>query len=226
MNRSAGRAERSLGMGGALLFGCLFAVMVVIAAACGGGSGSSLIVLPTATATVSATPTPTATPTRVLTICPNSFALCAASTCTATGGTITLNNGQTYPAAQCVCPVLPGPSIADVNAGNMQGSCTPPEGGVWSTYQVDQNIPQAAASPAWSEAPAPFLVCPAGDQYAQCWNFACVLGEVVNDVQLAVCTCPIETSTTDFVSQAGLTGQAACDQIPVGGALPSDSSTD
>ena len=196
-----------------LCCGLLIALSLAVAA-CGSSNSSSS---PAPTATPTSTPIP-----QALTICPNNFALCAASTCTATGGTITLNDGKTYPAATCTCPVLPGPSIADVNAGNMQGSCTPPNGGVWSTYQINTNFPQAAATPAWSTVSTVMQICPARGQFAQCWNMACTLSSVVNGVQLANCTCPIETALTPYVCQAGLGNPAACNQLPVSAAVNVD----
>jgi hypothetical protein len=198
----------------AALSGVLF-VLAVVAVACGGSSNNS--------STPAPTPTPTATPTATpiphqLTLCPQNFALCAASTCTETGKTITVNNGKTYPAVTCTCPVLQGPAIADVTQGNMQGSCDSPEGGVWSLYQIDSDIPQASATPAWAEAPAPVNICPAAGKFGQCWNFACTLGEIVNNVQLATCTCPEEVALSGYVTQA----QNACDDIPVAGAVAID----
>src|SRR6476620_6597120 len=63
-------------------------------------------------------------------ICKGRFALCAASTCQATGKYITVNvtGGGTamFPEYDCTCPILDGPSIADLSGGNMKGSCTPP----------------------------------------------------------------------------------------------------
>ncbi|HVB80918.1 MAG TPA: hypothetical protein VNE82_13345 [Candidatus Binataceae bacterium] len=93
---------------------------------------------------------------------------------------------------------------------------------MWSTYQINDQIPQAAATPAWSEAPAIPLICPAGREFAQCWNFACKLGPIVNGVQLATCTCPIEIAVTRFVTQAGLAGKVACSRLPIGAAVAVD----
>ena len=66
------------------------------------------------------------------TICQGRFALCAASTCKATGKDITVNvtggGTATFPEYDCTCPILDGPSIADLTGGNIQGSCTPPSG--------------------------------------------------------------------------------------------------
>src|SRR5262245_24757901 len=75
------------------------------------------------------------------------FALCAASTCTALPGeTIAVNTATgtaPFPAAQCTCPIFNGPALADLNGGNMQGSCDPPPNdGVWSLYLPTGEIPQ------------------------------------------------------------------------------------
>ena len=63
-------------------------------------------------------------------ICNGYFALCAASTCTPTGKQITVKTATggtaTFPEADCTCPVILGPSIANLAGGNMQGSCEPP----------------------------------------------------------------------------------------------------
>ena len=62
---------------------------------------------------------------RQLTICQNTeFALCAASTCVATGGMVKNSQGKKYPAVSCECPIVVGDNIADLNGGNMKGSCT------------------------------------------------------------------------------------------------------
>ena len=63
-------------------------------------------------------------------LCPGDFALCAASICTPTGGTIevkceagapgcTAIGTASFPEAQCICPIFPGPSICDVSGGNI-----------------------------------------------------------------------------------------------------------
>lgn len=100
-------------------------------------------------------------------ICRRYFALCAASTCKPTGGQITVRTatGGTaiFPEADCKCPVILGPSIANLGGGNMQGSCEPPgRGQIWSTYQPRPNIPQAITNwvPTPPEAAAPPLFCP------------------------------------------------------------------
>jgi hypothetical protein len=151
---------------------------------------------------------------RELVVCKDAtFALCASSTCTATGGTIVGNDGIPFPAASCTCPVVVGDTIADLKQGNMDGSCEAPEGYVYSTYSFLSTYPQLIDG-TWQEAQAIPLVCPAQDPYAQCWNWKCTLGEVVDGVQLADCICPIQQGFA-FFSQAGQGGEANCAEIPV-----------
>jgi hypothetical protein len=76
-------------------------------------------------------------------ICHGYFALCAASTCTPTGGQITVRTATggtaVFPEADCTCPVLLAPSIANLAGGNMQGSCEPPgPGQIWSDLSAQR----------------------------------------------------------------------------------------
>jgi hypothetical protein len=175
-------------------------------------------------------------------ICGGYFALCAASTCmpkpgqtitirTATGGT------ATFPEADCTCPVILGPSIANLAGGNMQGSCEPPEpppgGQIWSTYQARDNIPQALTNwvPTLPEAAAPPLFCPAslglGQQFVQCFSMLCDTETWVNNVPVVTCHCPIGASqagtlvppATAFLTQAGQGDPETCARNPVAGSL-------
>src|SRR5262245_58577516 len=67
-------------------------------------------------------------------LCPGDFALCAASICTPTGGTIevkTRTGTASFHEAQCTCPIFPGPSIGDISGGNIAkplgpGHCSEP----------------------------------------------------------------------------------------------------
>ena len=172
--------------------------------------------------------------------CLGDFALCAASTCTPTGGTITVNTATgtaPFPAAQCICPIFNGPAIGDLNGGNMQGSCDPPpNNGIWSMYALHGHIPQAIND--WSrstrQSAAPAQVCPAdldlGSQSANCFSFACVRAGKIRGVDVAVCTCPLGESlegtpiqpNTAFVTQAGQCDEGICSQHPVSGPLPFD----
>src|SRR5262245_35836609 len=97
--------------------------------------------------------------------CVGDYALCAASTCPPTGGTIAVNTATgtaNFPVAECTCPIFNGPAIADLNGGNMQGRCEPPpDNGVWSLYSPQGHIPQEIND--WSkgkkQSAAPIFVC-------------------------------------------------------------------
>ena len=171
-------------------------------------------------------------------ICRGYFALCAASTCMPTGKQITVRTATggtaTFPEADCTCPVLLGPSIANLAGGNMQGSCEPPEPGtIWSTYQPRPNIPQALTNwvPTPPEASAPPLFCPKslnlGNQLVNCFSFLCDSQTYINNVPVVTCHCPIGESLagtsvpphTSFLTQAGQGDQAFCAEHPVSGPI-------
>jgi hypothetical protein len=169
-------------------------------------------------------------------ICVGDFALCAASTCTPLKGVeIAVNTAgggtANFPAAQCTCPIFNGPALADLNAGNMKGSCEPPsDNGVWSLYLPTGHIPQEINN--WNtgekKSAAPIQVCTSGD-FANCFNFACTrAGKVKGNVEVATCTCPINesiegtTAGPPFDTPAGQCNQDICSQHPVGSAFPFD----
>ena len=155
-----------------------------------------------------------------LAVCSGEFALCAASTCKPTGGTITLNSGAVKPEVVCRCPILKGPAIADLTAGNMQGSCEAPAGKVWSLFFPRLNYPQEASG--FSNNPKRNNVviqsCDAallqGANGANCFSFICER-EAGNNI--ATCKCPIGQSAanTTFLTEAGQGNPQACFQNPV-----------
>jgi hypothetical protein len=184
-------------------------------------------------------------------LCPGDFALCAASICTPTGGTIevkTATGTARFPEAQCICPIFRGPSIGDVNGGNIAqplgpGHCSEPptivngmpvDDGIWSLYRPRGNIPQEIND--WSRrrnlSAAPFNFCPASamDTFANCFSFACVRAGEINGVKVATCFCPIGESLTGtkiergtaFGTQAGQGNDDICSQLPVGATFQLD----
>ena len=186
-----------------------------------------------------------APPTGVTT-CSGEFALCAASTCTpvldsqgkqkmiqvrVAGGGL-----ASYPEMSCVCPILKGKAIADVNSGNMRGSCAAPsKNGVWSLYSFRQHIPQA--SNGWATSPLAKTqvtgqVCAGVPNVSapvvNCFSFACSPAPSINGVKLADCRCPLSETLNGgpvalgqgFITDAGQGNPAACSQFPVGGPLP------
>src|SRR5665213_1891297 len=137
-----------------------------------------------------------------LQVCKGSYALCAASTCTPTGGTIDVNTAtgtNTFSAAACTCPVYNGPAIADPSGGNMKGSCERPgHDRVWSLYAPKTNIPQAVNN--WSrkftDTAVSFQLCSSNDNvgstFANCFSFACTIDKKrQNGVKTATCICPL-----------------------------------
>ena len=148
---------------------------------------------------------------------------------------------ELFPAAECLCPILPGPSLADVSGGNMgeplgPGDCTPPEDdGVWSLYSTAvTNIPQEINN--WNtgkkkSATSPLLCIKTPMiTFANCFSFACVrAGKIHGNVEVATCFCPFGESVsgepvapgTAFETQAGQGSPDICSQIPVGIPFPS-----
>jgi hypothetical protein len=172
--------------------------------------------------------------------CPGDFALCAASTCTPLPGVeIAVNTAgggtRNFPAAECTCPIFPGPGLADVNGGNMKGNCEPPsDNGVWSLYLLTGHIPQEINN--WNKgekkSAAPIQLCSSGD-FANCFSFACTrAGKVKGNVEVATCICPINESLEGaaagppFATPAGQCNQDICSQSsqnpPVGAPFPFD----
>jgi hypothetical protein len=173
--------------------------------------------------------------------CPGDFALCAASTCTRTGGQIdvrTAAGGTTlFDEAECTCPIFPGPGLADVKGGNMRDTCAPPtvvhgqptDDGIWSWYLPTGHIPQAINH--WSrgqkQTAAPIQVCGSGD-VVNCFSFACVRAGKIHGVEVATCYCPINESLqgaaagAPFFTPAGQCNQDTCSQLPVGAPFPPD----
>jgi hypothetical protein len=171
--------------------------------------------------------------------CRGYFALCAASTCTPTGNTVTVNvtGGGTadFPEADCVCPIFYGRAIADLNGGMMSGSCAPPSTDqLWSIYSNSKFIPQAING--WAQsgpaALAPKQVCRArlnlGDESVNCFGFACDSETYINGVPVATCHCALGESFngtavaphTAFWTNAGQRDQDICGDYPAAVPLP------
>jgi hypothetical protein len=170
--------------------------------------------------------------------CTGPYALCAASICQPTGKSITVNvaSGGTavFPEANCTCPIFTGTvSVGNGFQGNMRGSCSAPQGRVWSAYSAQTQIPQeitgwAQTSP---EDDAPAMVCSAalnlGSQSVNCGEFLCEVAGMRNGVPVAICHCPIGETVggvpvspnTTFLTQAGQGNTAYCAAHPVSRAL-------
>ncbi len=163
-----------------------------------------------------------------LTMCKGPYALCAAATCTKTGQ---LFPGTDFPEVVCVCPVLPGPALADVTGGNMQGDCTPPVDpatnkiGVWSLFWPHLDIPQKVRG-RWHENVfalphnCPSTISGQPVLFGQCFSYSCKNVRKINGVIVADCYCPaqqvIDPNKEEFAVQAGQCQASVCTQIPVG----------
>lgn len=164
-----------------------------------------------------------------LTVCQGKFALCAASTCTKTGKTITTNNGQSYPEVVCKCPVLEGPSIADLSAGVMKGSCSvdDPTTQVWSLFAPRLvegfHYPQEANNferQPPSKTKAQIQSCPGAvaQESTNCWGMMCRYDKhPKNGTVTATCSCPTGqiAKGTVFLTEAGQGDPKACYKHPV-----------
>lgn len=161
-------------------------------------------------------------PGRNLTVCSQDFALCAASTCEPIpGGTVTNNSGATFPSASCLCPILHGPALADLNAGNMNGKdcAQPAPNKVWSLFWLHLRIPQQTVGGKWKTLPAIPQNCPGSSnrgQLVNCFSWSCKRLGRVSGVEVAECICPIQSVSGDtFAIQSGLCKQSACNEFPV-----------
>lgn len=155
-----------------------------------------------------------------VTLCKGEYALCAASTCTPTGKTITPNDGVPYPEVICKCPILHGTAIADPTLGNMKGSCDASgPNHVWSLFAPRMNYRQEASD--FSRNPLKQAVtiqlCEAklqqGFNASNCFSFDCEKGPD----GIAMCRCPMGQNPADtaFLTEAGQGDKSACFQHPV-----------
>jgi hypothetical protein len=137
--------------------------------------------------------------------CNSYFALCDASTCRPTGGTVTVHvtgdGTAEFPEANCTCPIVYGRAAADLNGGNMRGSCKPngPDE-VWSLYSTLDHIPQKING--WVQSGPAAAVIPQlcsedlnlGHQSVNCWSLSCDSKRYVNGIPVATCHCALGES--------------------------------
>ena len=170
--------------------------------------------------------------------CPGEFALCAASTCTPTGGKVQVNTATgtaLFDEDVCTCPIFPSPGLADVSGGNMKGTCLAPkevqgkptDQGIWSWYLPTDQIPQAKNN--WSrgqnQTAVTIQACGSG-QVVNCFSFACERAGKINGLEVANCYCPInenlqgEAEGPPFFTPAGQGNSDFCFKYPVGAPFP------
>ena len=125
--------------------------------------------------------------------CTGEFAFCGASPASPTGRSITVRTASgtaQFREAVAICPIVKGTALADLNGGNMKGSCKAPRGTVWSLFFPFKEVPQA---PSWATAPTnphTFTTTQAY-QMTNMFSFSCKKANVVNGVRLSNCYGPI-----------------------------------
>ena len=153
-----------------------------------------------------------------LAICEGEYAFCGASAATATGKTITVD-GEKFQEGVAVCPVLTGPSIANLSL--MNDSCKPPKGEhtVWSLFAYKTSYPQA---PDWKTLPAQprtFVTTAGTGGMSNMWSFPCVKEpKKVNGVTLAKCFGPLNESP--WTNGSVPIGTNVVTDAPVGATYP------
>jgi hypothetical protein len=161
--------------------------------------------------------------------CSGAFALCAASTCKATGRMITIKEKE-YPEMICSCPVLKGKALADVNGGTMEGSCARKnKDQVWSLFSYRSFLPQEVNN--WSTSPIKSKTrvqeCSSelnlGTKSVNCFSMSCNITGEQNGTTIASCICPMGEAVngdiikpaTSFLIQAGQGDPEYCNKHPV-----------
>ena len=160
-----------------------------------------------------------------LAICKGEFAFCGASAATATNRTITVD-GKIFQEGVAICPVLKGPSIANLSL--MNDSCDPPKGKgtVWSLFAYKKEYPQA---PDWNTLPAQtrtFITTAGIGGMSNMWSFPCVKEpKKINGVTIAKCYGPLNespwTNSDVPVGTNVITDAPVGASYPVGGPVPS-----
>jgi hypothetical protein len=140
---------------------------------------------------------------------------------------------QTFPEMSCLCPIYTGRALADLNGGNMNGTCetSNPKQNIWSEYAPIAEIPQLIQNWKCTEqaAFAPVLYCErnATDSIwntdVNCFSMLCSRIAPIQGIEMANCSCPLledlsgdRNSGKRFVTQAGQGNSEYCSQNPVG----------
>lgn len=163
-------------------------------------------------------------------ICQGEFALCAASICYPTGHDMKVNNSF-YPEMSCLCPIFTGHAIADLQGGNMNGTCRIPEKEkIWSLYAIKRFIPQEMNN--WkcnrNATVAPGMYCNLNETEVlssdvNCFSFLCTRTRPIHGISMANCSCPLfedlngeRSSGRRFLTQTGQKNSKYCLLNPVG----------
>ena len=158
-----------------------------------------------------------------LKICLGEFAFCGASSTKLTGNKMMVNGKEFYE-GEAICPVMTGPSIANMEL--MNNSCDAPDGTdktVWSLFWYYTEVPQ---SPTWEVSPTvnrEFVTSnELGGGMSNMWSFPCkVMPKKVNGTKLSKCYGPINETVFPFRgSREVTTGETSVTQAPEGSSYP------
>jgi len=150
------------------------------------------------------------------------FAFCGASGSEATGNIVTVQ-GKKFKEGRSVCPVMDGPSIANLKLVP-NPSVTPDgtEDTVWSFFWYYDEVPQA---PTWETLPTVNRSFVIGDtpstQMSNMFCMPCKIFKTVNGVELAECVGPLnELAVPLRRALRAHEGQTSITQAPEGSSYP------
>ena len=150
------------------------------------------------------------------------FAFCGASGAEPTGNIITVQ-GRKFKEGRSVCPVMDGPSIANIKLVP-NPSITPDgtEDTVWSFFWYYDEVPQA---PTWETLPTVNRSFVIGDtpstQMSNMFCMPCRIFKTVNGVELAECVGPLNEMAIPLRRAVRVhEGQTSVTQAPVGATYP------
>ena len=159
---------------------------------------------------------------RALKIYKGKFAFCGASGAEPTGNIITVQ-GRKFKEGRSVCPVMDGPSIANLKL--VPNPSVSPDGTkdtVWSFFWYYDEVPQA---PTWETLPTVNRSFVIGDtpstQMSNMFCMPCRIFKTVNGVELAECVGPLnELAFPLRKAIRAHEGQTSITQAPEGSSYP------
>ena len=159
---------------------------------------------------------------RAVKIYKGKFAFCGASGAEPTGNIITVQ-GRKFKEGRSVCPVMDGPSIANLKL--VPNPSVSPDGTkdtVWSFFWYYDEVPQA---PTWETLPTVNRSFVIGDtpstQMSNMFCMPCRIFKTVNGVELAECVGPLNEMAVPLRRAIRVhPGQTSITQAPEGASYP------
>ena len=159
---------------------------------------------------------------RAIKLYKGKFAFCGASGAEPTGNIITVQ-GRKFKEGRSVCPVMDGPSIANLKL--VPNPSVSPDGTkdtVWSFFWYYDEVPQA---PTWETLPTVNRSFVIGDtpstQMSNMFCMPCRIFKTVNGVELAECVGPLNEMAVPLRRAIRVhPGQTSITQAPEGSSYP------